>query len=134
MYEWLLLKLLQSWPLLWILLQNRAYEVSGALRHEIWIFDIAFIDLLVRLLLILGLKRRSSSQELVSQDTDAPNVNRVVISVFLDHLWWQVVESTAHGLASVIWAMGAPSEVRELDSSAAVKQIFRLDISVDDLL
>ena len=65
LYKWVLLKLLQSWPLVRLLLQNRAYEFSGAFRHEIWIFDIAFIDLLVCLLLILSLERRRACQELV---------------------------------------------------------------------
>ena len=58
----------------------------------------------------------------------------MVISVFLNHLWWQVIESTAHGIAPIVWAMGAPSEVRELDGSTAIKQVFWLNISMDDLL
>ena len=80
-----------------------------------------------------------SNQELIRQNTQAPQVDLVRIVVImvsrLDHLRWEIIQSSTHCLSPVVRCVDTPSEIRYLDFAVYPhKDIFRLDISVDDML
>ena len=82
----------------------------------------------------LAFEWRPASKELVSKDSNAPDVNTAVIRTARDHFWWQIIQSTAESVSVVLWSVGAPAKVREFDSSHAVQNVLRLDVSVYDIL
>jgi len=78
-------------------------------------------------------------KEFVRQDAQAPEVDFLVIPVVgaagLDHLRGQVVEGTAHGLATAVWRVHAPAKVGNLDLAVDPDQdVLGLDVPVDDVL
>ena len=52
-----------------------------------------------------------------------------------DHLWWQVVQGAAHGLASVVGSVDRPAEIANLDFTVdADEDVLGLDVPVNDVL
>lgn len=85
------------------------------------------------------LKRRLAHEELVRQHAQTPQVHLFVVPVVLgarlDHLWRQVVESTAKRSAAVVGGVDAPPEIRNLDLAVDAHQnVLGLDVAVDDVL
>jgi hypothetical protein len=84
------------------------------------------------------LKRRFTTEELVGQDAQAPQVNCLAVEVVstarLDHLWWQVVQSTAHCVTAVVRRMYTPAKVRDLELAVdADEDVLGLDVAVHDV-
>lgn len=80
-----------------------------------------------------------AAQELVGQDTQAPEVNLFVVKVFgrarFNHLWREVIEGTAHGLSSAVGGMHTPAKVGNLEFAMDTDQnILGLDVAVNDVL
>lgn len=85
------------------------------------------------------LERCLANEELVRQDTQTPEINLLVVVVVratgLDHFWGQVVEGTAHGVATVVGGVDAPAEIGNLDLAVdAHEDVLGLDVTVNDVL
>ena len=102
------------------MLQYGGYEIFGHIRDIIWEVDVAIVDIFVSFFVILSFEWGFSSQELEGQDSDAPNIDCVVILRMVHHLWWKVIKRPAHGLPLIFGAVDAPPEVRKLDGSSAI--------------
>ena len=75
---------------------------------------------------------RVSRQHLVDEDAQGPPVDSLVVAFALDDLRGQVLGGAAQGPGSVSHPLGEP-EVGDLEVALPVeKQVFRLEVSVDD--
>ena len=84
--------------------------------------------------LVLGLKGRLPSEELVAENPETPDIHPLVVSIALDHLGWDVVWGSAEGLAQHVWGIDCPSEIADLDRAERVQQILRFDITMNNIL
>lgn len=92
-------------------------------------------DLLVSLGVTLCLKRRLPDEELEGQNAELPDVDRVVVRLFFDHLGRQVVERPAEGLPAEIRGVDRPAKVPDFDlPMRSEHEVFGLDVPVDDVL
>mmetsp|Transcript_100481 Transcript_100481/g.259520 ORF Transcript_100481/g.259520 Transcript_100481/m.259520 type:complete len:251 (-) Transcript_100481:232-984(-) len=81
---------------------------------------------------VRALERWATDHHLVEQHAAAPDVQRVVVALALDHLRRQVVERPAEGGARHA-REGAPAEVRNLQDVVVVdEEVLWLEVSVDD--
>lgn len=85
------------------------------------------------------LERRFSNQELVCQHAQRPQVNFLRVPVLLasglDHLWRQVVQGSAHGVAAIVGRVHAPAKIADFDLAVDADQnVLGLDVAVHDVL
>ena len=102
------------------MLQDGSYEIFGHIRDIIWEVDVTSVDIFVSFFVILSFEWGFSSQELEGQDSDAPDIDCMVILRMVHHLWWKIIEGPTHGLPLIFGAVDAPPEVRKLDGPSAI--------------
>ena len=127
----------QGDPVLGALLQEFGDEVDGrgadaGVRGEL---EVHLEDAAVGLAVADGLKGRHSKEELVGEDSQAPEVHEAVVRLPLNHLGREVVQGSAQGLAAVVGRVDGPAKVANLELPVEANQeILRLDVAVDDVL
>lgn len=102
--------------------------------HVVWEFQIYFPDPLICLVMVCSLKRRVAAKELVAEDTQAPNIDLVIVGSVSHHFRREVIKSTTHSPSSIIGCVDTPSKVRNLDSPQTIEQVLWLDVSMDHIL
>lgn len=85
------------------------------------------------------LERCLANQKLIRQHAETPQVNLfvvvIVLSSRLDHLRWQIVQGTTHGLSPAVGSVHTPAEVRDLDLVVYTDEnVLRLDVAMNDVL
>ena len=95
---------------------------------------------LVNILFSLTEERRAARQQDVGQYSNTPNVNFAVVRLLAHNFWCHVKRASEHlGFAFGRIQKGCKSEISQLQSDVVGchtldQDIFRLDVSVDDIL
>lgn len=92
-----------------------------------------FADYLSKIVLMSYLKRNFSIEELVSQYTDAPDIDLAIIVLGLDDFWWRVKRGSTLGVPKK-WGTNCPSKVAYFDSILYHQYVFRLDIPMNNIV
>lgn len=93
---------------------DKVFELCGNMRRE---REVSFLDSLVGTSVIIRFERRAAHDELVSKDTDRPDINFFTMLLFLDHLWRQVIKGTTKGVPVFFWCVNAPTKVSNFNGS-----------------
>ena len=104
--------------------------------HWVWELHGEFFYQLIHRLLVRVVKRRKANNHLVDQNADGPPVDCVVVPLVLDDLWSQVFRRPSEGACEIaVCHLFGKSEICEVQVTVFAHQnVFRLDVSVDDLL
>ena len=118
-------------PFSWRFLKTKADKLLGCvcdlhlLRKKYLLFNN-----LVEILGVSDLEWTRSVQHLVSEDSDAPDIDLAVV-VFLLHYFWRSVERSATLSVSEHRSMDCPPEVTDFDSVLMQKNIFCFDVPMN---
>mmetsp|Transcript_68671 Transcript_68671/g.198903 ORF Transcript_68671/g.198903 Transcript_68671/m.198903 type:complete len:210 (+) Transcript_68671:667-1296(+) len=78
---------------------------------------------------------RLARQQLVEENAHVPHVHGLVMPRAHDHLWREVIQCAAEGVALVRFDEVGPTEIRQLDVVLTVEEdVLGFDVAVDDLL
>jgi len=109
----ILQNLVNPYSLIGILLQNSINKGFSLQRNLSRVVVMHIPYALHRLLTTDIVKWRLSAYQLIREDTNAPNIDTVIISLTLDNLGRNVIESAAVSCPSAL-ADGSPSEITQL--------------------
>ena len=101
------------WALGRISLKYKLNEFLSITRNMIWEENITSINVLNCFLVARTFERWSTDQKLVCQNPNAPNINRMIILILLDHLGCKIIYCcAAHCFSTIIIAKSALSKIR----------------------
>lgn len=104
-------------------------EILSTHGQESGILDLQSFNFLVSFLSVFGFKGRRSNKEFVAQDAQTPFIHWIVVNMSFDHLWWKIIQSSAHGLPLVTHCVSWPTEISKFDIVLGSQEdIFRLQI------
>lgn len=99
LHEWVLLHFCEAHACLGILCKKPADEVDDLARKTHRELQVERQDLIVRFeFVVFGFEGCMSGAELVTENSDAPNIDLFVIELSLNDFGWHVVEGTAECL------------------------------------
>lgn len=121
-------------PLSRVDLEQLGDQVFRHSREAFGPFDSEMDDIVEKFILVGALEGRTASEQLEHEDAYIPDIQRLVMSYLLDHLWRQVLGGAAVGKPPAIFVEEVgPAEVSKSDGAIGVKHnVFGLDVSVDD--
>lgn len=110
-------------------LPDKRSQFNGHIWRKV---NIRLHDALIGLKLSLILKRRFACDQLKGQNAQAPHVYLEIMRFPKHHLRRQIIQRSANGVPSAA-CVNRPPEVSDLHLSSRQKQVFRLDVAVDDV-
>ena len=85
----------QLHTLLWIRLQQLRDQIFSNTRETTWPLDSLVQDIVKELFLILTHEGWITCQQFKEEHAEIPDVKRLVMAALTDHLWSEVLRSTA---------------------------------------
>lgn len=117
-------------------LEAARYKIHKLCAHSLWELKRQLSYPIMSCSMGPCLKGRLADNELIGEDAQTPDVNRVIICLGVtmrDHLRRQVVKCATLRLPAIRGRMDRPAIVSKLDHSEAIKQVFRLYVPVNDI-
>lgn len=111
----MLLNLLKSESLSWVICKDICNEVSSFWRHELWKLQVNLFYSIISSLVIFCLEGRITNKELITENTQTPDIYFVIMRLVINHFRRQVIKCTTKSLSPIIRCMNTPSKISYLD-------------------
>lgn len=76
----------------------------------------------------------SADQQFICQDTEAPAIDFVAVVVFAQLLWRRILQTAYYCISQSVIIVDCTAEITYLHIAFIHKEVFRLQVPMDDLL